>query len=788
MRGVARVWAVPSSSYRLQITPEFTLQDAARTVPYLHRLGVDWLYLSPLLQAEQGSTHGYDVTDPSRVDAARGGPEGLAALVREARAFGMGVLVDIVPNHLGIATARANAWWWDVLAKGPASSYAAHFDIDWDFGGGRLRLPVLGDGPQELDALRVEGDELVYYEHRLPIAEGTAGGSPQEVHERQHYELVSWRRADDELNYRRFFAVSTLAGVRVEDERVFEDSHREIGRWLREGLVDGLRVDHPDGLRDPGGYLRRLSQLAEGRPIWIEKILEHEESLPEDWPVEGTTGYEALALVDRVFVDPAGQEPLTRIAGERAGGTAPEWTELARERKRVVGRTILRSEIRRVAREILTAEQSAGAGDAAGAGEAAPLSPAQLEDALVEIAAALPVYRSYLPFGLDRLDAALEAARLAAPALSAVIDRAGRVLRDREQPAAARFQQTSGMIMAKGVEDNAFYRWAPLSSLAEVGGDPSDFGVDPARFHEAQRRRLSSTPGTMTTLTTHDTKRSEDARARIAALSETPEAWERFLQRVEGAAPGLADGALEGILWQAFLGAWPASRERLEEYALKAAREAGTITTWTDPDERAESALRGLAAAATEEPAVRDALDELLAQLRDAGHSNGLGMKLLQLTAPGMPDVYQGSERWDTSLVDPDNRRAVDFDRAAELLARLDTGWLPEVDDSGAAKLLVVSRALRLRRARPELFREYRPVIASGPRAAHLIGFDRGGALALATRLPLGLAAAGGWSDTVVELGSRPLREELTGRVFSGTAPVAELFERYPVALLAVRA
>nr|6LCV_A Chain A, MTSase [Arthrobacter ramosus] len=754
---------MPASTYRLQISAEFTLFDAARIVPYLHRLGADWLYLSPLLESEPGSSHGYDVVDHSRVDAARGGPEGLAELSRAAHERGMGVVVDIVPNHVGVATPKANRWWWDVLARGQRSEYADYFDIDWEFGGGRLRLPVLGDGPDELDALRVDGDELVYYEHRFPIAEGTGGGTPREVHDRQHYELMSWRRADHDLNYRRFFAVNTLAAVRVEDPRVFDDTHREIGRWIAEGLVDGLRVDHPDGLRAPGDYLRRLAELAQGRPIWVEKIIEGDERMPPQWPIAGTTGYDALAGIDRVLVDPAGEHPLTQIVDE-AAGSPRRWAELVPERKRAVARGILNSEIRRVAREL---------GEVAG----------DVEDALVEIAAALSVYRSYLPFGREHLDEAVAAAQAAAPQLEADLAAVGAALADPGNPAALRFQQTSGMIMAKGVEDNAFYRYPRLTSLTEVGGDPSLFAIDAAAFHAAQRDRAARLPESMTTLTTHDTKRSEDTRARITALAEAPERWRRFLTEVGGLI-GTGDRVLENLIWQAIVGAWPASRERLEAYALKAAREAGESTDWIDGDPAFEERLTRLVTVAVEEPLVHELLERLVDELTAAGYSNGLAAKLLQLLAPGTPDVYQGTERWDRSLVDPDNRRPVDFAAASELLDRLDGGWRPPVDETGAVKTLVVSRALRLRRDRPELFTAYHPVTARGAQAEHLIGFDRGGAIALATRLPLGLAAAGGWGDTVVDVGERSLRDELTGREARGAARVAELFADYPVALL----
>lgn len=768
---------VPTSTYRLQITPDFTLRDAAQTLDYLQRLGVGAVYLSPLLQASSGSAHGYDVVDPTRVDESRGGPNALSEFADAAHARGLAVVVDIVPNHLGVAVPHENPWWWDVLTLGRDSAFAEFFDIDWEFGGGRLRLPVLGDGADELAALRVEDGELRYYEHRFPLAPGTATGTAQAVHDRQHYELISWRRADAELNYRRFFAVNTLAGVRVEEPRVFDATHAEIGRWLREGLVDGLRVDHPDGLRDPGDYLERLAGLAGSRPVWVEKILEGDERIP-DWPIAGTTGYDALGIIDRVFVDPAGEEPLTALAEEHDGREeSRDWAGLVHRRKRAVADGILRSEVLRVAREV----GAGGAGDDDAEEEVA--------DAVAELAAAFPVYRSYLPFGGEHLVAAHAAAAAARPDLAETLAR----LVDGFVPgsdgelsaASARFQQTSGAVMAKGVEDNSFYRYTRLASLTEVGGDPSEFALAVADFHRLQDQRLAGLPRSLTTLSTHDTKRSEDTRARIATLAEMPERWARFLgatrERVR-----LGDGTLENLLWQSIVGAWPASRDRLHAYALKAAREAGAGTGWTDPDALFEGALADLIDAVFDDTRVAAELEAIAAVVEGPGASNGLGAKLLQLMAPGVPDVYQGSERWERSLVDPDNRRPVEFDAAAGLLAHLDDGRHPPIDSSGAVKLLVTSRALRLRRDRPELFTGYRPLHADGPRSDHLVAFDRGGAIALATRLPVGLARAGGWGETTVEVGDRPLRDELTGRTVSGRVLLAQLFDRYPVALLAV--
>ncbi|MCG2621685.1 malto-oligosyltrehalose synthase [Arthrobacter sp. I2-34] len=769
----------PVSTYRLQIRPGFDLYAAASLVPYLRRLGVDWVYLSPILTAEPGSDHGYDVTDFSAVDPARGGAAGLQALSDAAHAAGLGVLVDIVPNHMGVATPANNRWWWSLLAEGRGSRYAEAFDVDWAAAGGRIRLPVLGDGPDELDRLELvrgtgpgsAGVELRYYDHRFPVAEGTAGdgATARQVHDRQHYELVSWRRADAELNYRRFFGVNSLAGVRVEVPWVFEESHAEIRRWFAEGLVDGLRIDHPDGLADPAGYLDRLHGLTGGAYVLVEKILEPGEQLPGRWRCQGTTGYDALAEVDRLFTDPDGCRELT------AAAQPVPWPRMIHGTKRAIADGLLHSEVQRLVRLV---PASAG------------LAPELAADALAELLACFPVYRSYLPDdGAGYLAEAAVAARIhrpdLAPALAALLPLLdpGATLTE----LAVRFQQTSGMVMAKGVEDTAFYRYTRLTSLNEVGADPSVDALDPFGLHAALIRRQQDQPLAMTALTTHDTKRSEDTRARISTLSEEPQLWLQHLQRLDNAAP-LGHRPFADLLWQALLGAWPLDPERAHAYALKAAREAGDVTRWTEPDEDFEKKLAAAVEAAFGDTGVAAVLEELAGRLRQAGWTNSLAAKLVQLAMPGVPDVYQGTEFWDHSLVDPDNRRPVDFDARSQVLAQLDagTGPVPGIDAGAAAKLLVVSRTLRLRRDRPGLFTGYEAVAASGPAADHVFGFDRGGAVALATRLPLRLARDGGWRDTAVVLPPGRWRDELTSRAFAGgTLAVSEVFAQLPVALLA---
>lgn len=785
----------PLSTYRLQIRASFDLDAAASVTAYLRNLGVDWAYLSPLLKATEGSDHGYDVVDPSLVDPARGGAAGLDRFAASARDAGLGILVDTVPNHMGVADPSQNPWWWDLLTYGRDSRYAEAFDVDWEFGGGRVRIPVLGGdlddiigaGDIRIDAAATEAaphGTLHYFDNVLPLApdsvqgnEAADLGNPEVVRaivDRQHYELMFWRREAAELNYRRFFAVTTLAGVRVELPWVFDEAHAEILRWVRDGLVDGIRVDHPDGLLDPGAYLDRLAEATGGVYVLVEKILEHGETLPSWWRTDGTTGYDALAVIDRALIDPAGEGALDAIdAAVRAGdGLEPQssWGDLIHDTKRTIAETIQGAEVARLVR--LLDEPVTGAAEA-----------------IAELLACFPVYRSYLPAGREAFDAAAGEAMRRRPDLAGAFDRVLPQLADASLEVARRFEQTTGPVMAKGVEDTAFYRASRLGTLTEVGADPSEFALDVAGFHAAQVAREASWPHAMTTLSTHDTKRGEDVRARLSVLSELPARWLESLTALRAIA-STGHGGFDNLLWQAIVGAWPASRERLHAYAEKAAREASESTGWWDQDEAFEARMHTVVDAAFDNAEASAILEALVAEIAPYGWSNSLSAKLLQLTAPGVPDVYQGSELWETSLVDPDNRRAVDFGARAEMLAGIDAGFeageLPAVDASGAAKLLVTSRALRTRRYRPELFTRYTPLTFIGPAAQHAIGFDRGGVQTVATRLPVGLEALGGWRDTILLRPSVPAIDLLTGRRYEGgEVPLAALLETYPVALLA---
>ena len=690
----------PTATYRLQIAADFPLAEAAGVAGYLADLGVSHAYSSPLLRSAAGSTHGYDTVDHEHVDEPRGGREGLDRFVAALHEHGLGLVLDIVPNHMGVADAAEARWWWDVLQHGRDSAHAGAFDIDWDFGGGRVRIPVLGSA-DDVSALEVVDGELRYYDNRFPIAPGTGGGTPQEVHDRQHYELVDWRRADTDLNYRRFFAINTLAGLRVEDPAVFEATHRLVLDLVGGGAVDALRIDHPDGLADPRGYLDALARGSGGVWTVVEKILEPGEALPEDWATDGTTGYDALAEVDEVLVDPAGEAAMTALDSELAGRTV-DYAQLVHACKREVTDGMLRSEVARLVRVV---------------GELPGIEVERQTEALAELLASFPVYRSYLPDGREHLDATVGAVRDRRPDLVAALDALHPVLAQAGTEAATRFEQTSGPVMAKGVEDSAYYRWARFVALNEVGGEPARFGSTVEEFHEAQRRRLAAAPRSMTTLSTHDTKRSEDVRARLAVLAEIPTEWASLVRRLLGWHP-LADRSLAHLVWQNLVGAWPLSRERAHAYVEKAAREAGTSTTWTNPVQEFEDQLHALVDGAYDDEATAAAIGKFVSRIEAFGWSNSLAQKLLQLTMPGIPDVYQGTELWDHSLVDPDNRRPVDYDLRRRLLAELDAGAVPGVDETGAAKLLVVSRTLRLRRDSPELFTGYQPVTGEPPASA----------------------------------------------------------------------
>ncbi|MFC4057367.1 malto-oligosyltrehalose synthase [Planomonospora corallina] len=727
------------STYRLQLTPDFGFDRVAGLAPYLRDLGVSHVYLSPVLQADPPSRHGYDVTDHSRIRAEFGGIEGLRAMAAALAEHGLGVVVDIVPNHMTVPVPESgNAALWSVLAEGPASPYARWFDIDWS--GGKVDMPVVGDGTEPV----VDGGVLRYHDHAFPWPD-------------THYRLVDWRQGP---GYRRFFDVSSLIGLRVEDPEVFEATHRVILDLVAEGVIGGLRVDHPDGLADPRGYLARLRAASGGVWTVAEKILVGDERLPADWECDGTTGYDALNRITGLFVDPAGAGPLTDLF-VRLTGMPREYAQVVYDAKKHVLDLFFGAELGRLHALVGT--------DRA---------------ALAELLAAMPVYRAYAVPGepVPAASAAIveRAGELAAARLPEGAPVAETVERVLHGPAEAvvRFQQTCGPVMAKGVEDTALYRWYPLSCLNEVGGEPDRFGGPVEDFHAFCR---GMSPATMTTLSTHDTKRSEDVRARLAVLSELPGEWEAAV--TEWSAKVSFDPALDYLAWQNLMAAWPIGPDRFFDYLFKAAREAKTAISWATPDPAYEEGLRDFVERAIGECGASVA--EFAARIEPYARSNSLGQKLVQLMMPGVPDVYWGNEITDFSLVDPDNRRPVDFELRRRMLAGAGTAGAAGAAGAGwsawdEAKLLVTRQALGLRR-RLDPAAPYTPLETG----EHALAFARGErAVAVATLLPAGLERRGGWGSETLALPPGHWRDLLSGAEHTGPVPLARLLSRNPVALL----
>jgi (1->4)-alpha-D-glucan 1-alpha-D-glucosylmutase len=755
---------IPTATYRLQITRDFDLDDAAAVVGYLTDLGVGAIYLSPLLQATAGSDHGYDVVDHRLVDPSRGGARAFDQLAEAARQAGIGIVVDIVPNHMGVSAPEQNHAWWELLRTGREGRYGDWFDVDWVHPDGRILIPVLGDDFEPESDLSIVDGELCYYEHRYPIADGSmkVGDSPAQVHDRQFYELVSYRRADTDQNYRRFFAVTSLAGLRVEDPVVFEETHREILRWLDDYGVSGIRIDHPDGLRDPQAYLARLRQLAPSAWITVEKITEPGERLEPGWPVDGMTGYDALAEVNGVMVDPGSAVALT-AAYQRVTGDQRDYEQHVEAGKRQIATSILRAEIRRMGRLVPAIDNAV--------------------PALTELVIAFPVYRSYLPRGRAHLDEAVGRASQRAPQLAGAIEQLLPVLLDPAEELCWRFQQATGAVTAKGVEDTAYYRYSRLISLNEVGGYPGTVGMSVPEFHAAMTIRQADAPHAMTTLSTHDTKRGEDIRARISVLAECPEEWATAASRLMSLAP-IPSRAFSYLLWQTVVATGLVERPRLHAYAEKAMREASEGTRWIDPVAEFEDAVHAAVDAAYDRADVRAIVENWHDDIGPAGLVNSFSQKLLQLCMPGVPDVYQGSELFEDSLVDPDNRRRVDFARRASLLRELENSGFPGPPLGESAKLWLVSRVLRLRRDEPHSFGSYLPLPIAGDLARHGLAFDRGGIVAVSTRLPLSLQRSGGWGNTELVLPDGEYLDVLSGARWSGRVLIAELLARYPGAVL----
>jgi (1->4)-alpha-D-glucan 1-alpha-D-glucosylmutase len=869
------------ATYRVQLHAGFTFDDATAIVPYLAELGVSHLYTSPVLQAAPGSTHGYDVVDHSRVNVELGGEAGFARLTDALRAHGMGLVLDIVPNHMAIG--EQNRWWWDVLEHGPASRYAGYFDVDWDPPESRLRnvilLPVLADHyGRVLEAgeirLARRGGRLVveHGDRAFPLDPQTAGplvtaaaerGASDELgfigtalgemppstasdaelvvrrqrdaevlagrltelatdrsiaaaldatvasvnadHDRldglldgQNYRLAFWRAASRDLGYRRFFDIDELIGLRMEDERVFGETHALVLGWIREGLVAGLRIDHPDGLRDPAGYFTRLRAAAPGTWIVVEKILEPDEAMPTDWPVDGTTGYRFANLATGVLVDAAGEAGMNEAWAARAD-VGPEWETIVADARAEVLSAVLGSDVNRLTDLFLAVcEANRRYRD---------FTRHELHHALREVAAALPVYRTYVRVH-DRhvadVDAALidAAAALATerrpdldPDLFGFLNRILRLEVDGKLAGelAMRFQQLTPAAMAKGVEDTAFYRHHRLTALNEVGGDPGRFGTDVATLHAALADAQLQWPRAMLTLSTHDAKRSADVRARLSLLAEDPAGWRWAVEALEHVSarhrfgPELPTDEDAYLFFQTVVGAWPIDADRAATYLEKASREAKLHTSWTDPDPGYDAALEAFVRGSVGDPAFVDEVTRVVEPLLEPGRRAALAQLALQLTAPGVPDLYQGSELWDLSLVDPDNRRPVDYGLRRRLLEAARTlgpakAWAR--DDEGVAKLWLVHRLLGMRRRRPSAFgAAYRPLVAAGRQADAVVALVRGDEVVTVVPRLVRRVASSGWGDTSLDL--PPGRWcGLGGEEFGGTVRLSEVLAAFPVAVL----
>jgi (1->4)-alpha-D-glucan 1-alpha-D-glucosylmutase len=944
---------IPGATYRLQVNGKFRFEDARSLVPYFHRLGITDLYTSPILQARRGTAHGYDLTDPTRLNAEIGNEEEFDSLVKELHRFELGWLLDIVPNHM--AASIENPWWSDVLENGPGSTYATYFDIDWHPPNktldNKVLLPFLARPyaevleNQELAlVLEENGFFIRYADTKLPIAPksythvlghrledlrraiGTdatefieltgilaaladlpdrvalssenAGerrlrgegikerlwrlyASSEAVHafldenlrifsgkkrqpasfvlldellSQQAYMLAFWQSGNEEINYRRFFTIADLVGMRVEDPLVFDQIHSTILRLVENGAISGLRIDHIDGLRDPFGYLRRLQErLAPGEGeapqrrfyVIVEKVLSKGESLPEDWLTFGTTGYDSLNILNGLFVDEPGRRSLERAYSRFVHGM-PRYEDLIYEKKRQVMETILAVETRSLGHHLsLLAERDRYARD---------LPQADLTQALIEVTACLPVYRTYArDFHVSRserlcIDRAIAAARQRRPRLSpACFDFLQDVLSLRQRPYLSsgqrearldfvmRWQQFSGPIMAKGFEDTVLYIYNPLTSLNEVGGAYAS-GVSPEAFHEFCRRQNKLWPHALNASTTHDTKRSEDVRARINVLSELAPEWKRHLERwAPWNSPSKTslggreapDRNEEVLLYQTMLGAWPlassevpAFKHRLHEYMIKATREAMIHTKWTRPNAKHERALSRFIDAVLKGSPDNQFLDDFLRFERKVsyyGALNSLAQVAIKITAPGVPDFYQGAELWDLRLVDPDNRGPVDFEKRIRLLAEIQKneeqagpGFIQELLanwEDGRVKLYLISKMLAFRKARCELFQDgdYIALKAAGHREKNVCAFSRHKSawwsLTAVPRLVTKLASEGkaplggsAWGKSLLELGARMPRawksvltgEAVTAQVIEDRVALrlSELFSRFPVALL----
>ena len=826
-----------NATYRLQLTPDFTFADVERLLPYFDKLGVSHLYLSPITEARLGSTHGYDVIDHNRVREAFGGREGLDALMAAAKTHDLKLLVDFVPNHAGVAP--RNAFWNDVLAYGPYSPYAGFFDIDWHplklELADKVLLPSLGspygeildsgelgflylDGrfyvtyydsrfalnpasypvilerllpkfersdvyfdlkdlldaytelqPTEVEkaeALRVRltalAEQLKLGELELPVLE------PAEMHallERQFWRLAHWQTAGYDINYRRFFDINELVALHMETPDVFWTAHKLLGELALDETLEGVRIDHIDGLFDPQGYLDNLKALGV-KKAWVEKILAAGEVLPEAWITEGTSGYEFMNDVLGVLVQPSGEDPLLKTY-RRFLGTVKPYEDEVHDAKLLVMETSLAGELVRLSTEL---ERLAAADY-----HTRDFTLQALQDALAEIIAAFPRYRTYLPHGADEaktiVGEAVEAAKRRNPATEkSVYDFIQSCLlteREGELELArlafvGRFQQYTAPVTAKGLEDTTFYRYLPFAARNEVGGEPERFATELHAFHARARFRAYRYPENLLATATHDHKRGEDTRMRLATLSEIPDLWDETVTKLHERATELQRLSATGtpfssqlngsdvylmyqLLGALLKGETPEGlKERLLPYMEKAMREAKLRTSWLNPNSDYEDAVKGLLTQILDDDTALGILEPLAAEMARLGFHNTLTQTIIKLTTPGVPDFYQGTEFLDLSLVDPDNRRPVDYEARGKLIDRLEPliadpnaetlqGWLEAQDPQ--AKMYLTTRLLRIRREHPELFAgEYRDLNAEGDGSEHVIAYTReGGGAALLT-------------------------------------------------------
>ncbi len=803
---------VPGATYRLQVHGGFGYDDAAERVPYLADLGVTHVYLSPILQAAPGSTHGYDVLDHTRINQEAGGRAAFDRLAAACREHGLGIVVDVVPNHMAVPEPEhLNSPFWGLLRDGRRSPYAGWFDVDWVAEEDRILMPVLGGTVEQV----IERGELVladdggptgsehvlrYYDHEFPVAPGTEDRPLREVVQAQAYRLSSWREAADALNYRRFFDVTSLVAVRVEDPVVFMATHAMLLALHGHGEVDGFRIDHPDGLADPGGYLDRLADATGGAWVVVEKILEGEESLPDGWRCSGTTGYDAMLRIQQVMTPPDHEGTLDRIWAEVAPDRA-SLEQVVTDSKRLVVDDVQAAEVdrlMRLVRRVLPGEDTAA-----------------LRRALEALLVSMDRYRAYVvpgravePEQAAVVDAAADRARgILAPSDHGALDVVVALVLARDLPQAAldtqaaadefrvRFQQTCGPVMAKGIEDTAFYRWFRLAGANEVGGHPEHLSIGVEQFHEWCTRMQRDWPVSMTSLTTHDTKRSEDTRARLMVLAEDAEGWEQWLRQARELAEShrtpRVDPVTEYLVWQTLVGTWPITGSRLEEYLLKAVREAKVETAWVDGDSDYEEEVVAFARAVGRDHAVHEHLDAWTGPHDASVRANILGQKLIQLTMPGVPDVFQGCEIGRLAVVDPDNRRPVDWtDRALRLSRVLDDEPCFDLDDD---KIRVTALALRARREHPAAFVGPDATYAGLPTSTeHALAFARGDAegpyaVTVVTRAAGRLAAAGGFGDATVAVPPGPWHDVLAGAIHRPDEHglrLADLLAERPVALL----